>query len=282
MVLGGRPLPLRKTQDLTSDKCGILTPGQTVLVMETCTLDDGMTCARVGRMSSPRGLLVDPLGWVMTTKHGSPDQPLLRTLSTDEELDADWRLQYDEYNERKDRDSMASRIAQRRWMRRSPNLGSKWFSYAEQAELIMPELIAQGAIRAPSPPPESAAQARARRRAETGAEDHAGSLAGAAGAAIGLVRGTFAGPAEQHEVWMDAPALDRYAALLWKESRTVETVCFEAFAERCLARMEPGSPQCVTDGPLMSPRLFRMKFAAGCGCAERPARCPAVAVAGWV
>ena len=219
-------LVIRKAHELTSEKVGNLVHGKTVLVLEQRTLDDGTVRARIGKMSSPRGLLVDSLGWVTCRKEA---EEKLQELSEDDINDADWRIAMDEYNYRKDcdmaarvqTDSMASRIAQRRRTNRSTR---SWLSYSEQAEIILPALLSQ---RPPSPP--TAATQRVLERLS--------SRKSSSGGAARLSRGgkaapSFQGAPEEHPAWMDAPALAALAEDHWEMSRSVETRYFDTFAER--------------------------------------------------
>ena len=78
-------------------------------------------------------------GWVTRCRPGDEDQ--MRNLTQDEKNDSDWCLSFDRYNQRKDKDamrcdSMASCIAMRRMQR--PDMETKWSSYAEHAEILMP------------------------------------------------------------------------------------------------------------------------------------------------
>ena len=142
-------LPLRAGLALSSKLVGHLTANQMVEVMQKESLDNGLVRARVGKLSSPRGLVIDPLGWA--TLRTDQDEDLMRLVSNDEVQDMEWRREADERRERIERDkcnfregSMASRIAQRR---RENLVGRKNFqqglSVTQQVDLIMPKIVAE-------------------------------------------------------------------------------------------------------------------------------------------
>lgn len=75
-------LPLRTHKALSSKVVGYLAADQTVEVIERETLPNGTLRARVGKRSEPRGLSVDPLGWV--TVSTDQDEDLMRMLTREE------------------------------------------------------------------------------------------------------------------------------------------------------------------------------------------------------
>lgn len=66
-------LVVRSSASLDSKKLGDLLPGEPLLVLEELCFEqpfDGLVRARVGRDSTPRGVCVNPIGWVTTFKDG--------------------------------------------------------------------------------------------------------------------------------------------------------------------------------------------------------------------
>ena len=63
-------LVIRKGHELESDRVGNLLEGTPVLVLEEQTLRDGTVRSRVGKESSPRGVVVDTIGWITSVKEG--------------------------------------------------------------------------------------------------------------------------------------------------------------------------------------------------------------------
>ena len=97
-------LAIRKACEVGSERAGTyLKAGQSVLIMETRTLDDGTVCARVSEKTSPRGLMGYEMGWVtVATKEGKEN---LKVLSAEEERDILWRAEFDRDCKIKDRDA---------------------------------------------------------------------------------------------------------------------------------------------------------------------------------
>ena len=215
-------LPLRAELALSSKVVGHLAANQTVDVIQTERLANGTVRARVGKPSSPRGCVVHPLGWATVTTDQEED--LMRMLTADEHHDILWRREVVERRERIDRDrtnfregSMAARIAQRRM----ENLvGRKNFqrglSCSEQVDVLMPRIVAEvrtarGGGRKASNPSQAGAQA--------------------APAPV-RVENPYAGPAEAHEAWMNAPMLQRLASEHYQKCRDVELKVFKTLPER--------------------------------------------------
>ena len=96
-VIANAKLVLRAKPSLNSQKIGEVLPGSALVVIEELMLvleespdDSGIGRARVGKESWPRGVTVEPLGWVTSLRDG--DQKLVEP----------------------DGDSMATRTARRR------------------------------------------------------------------------------------------------------------------------------------------------------------------------
>jgi len=253
-AFGMAKLILRASPHLTSEKLGNVLPNQRVVVMQKCTLEDGTVRAKVGKVSEPRGVIVDVLGWV-TMANGKDEQ--LRCLTPAEQHDVDWRLRMDQDNLRKDLDifaaresvstsllvrgpahgslgSMASRIAERRRTRltsRTQGWGSrKWLSYTEQGELLKPELIASGVLSA-RPPPESLLSYPSLER-QHGKATMLLTNKGESRQAPPYPKGAFTGPAEEEAAWMDPPSLLTIAEKHYAYSRAVESRFFDTFPKR--------------------------------------------------
>ena len=112
-------LPLRADAALSSKQVGHLAANQMVEIIDKVTLGNGLLRARVGKLSSPRGLVLQPLGWATVTT--AQEESLMRMLSPEEYQDIEWRRDAEMRRDRMDRDlstyrfgSMATRIAQRR------------------------------------------------------------------------------------------------------------------------------------------------------------------------
>ena len=66
-------LVVRSSPSLESKKVGDLMPGAPLIVMEELCVDgdsEGVLRARVGKDSTPRGVCINPIGWVTTFKDG--------------------------------------------------------------------------------------------------------------------------------------------------------------------------------------------------------------------
>ena len=63
-------LVVRSGKSLTSERIGDLLSGVEVLILDQTLLKSGVTRARVGVDSSPRGVCVNPMGWVTAEKDG--------------------------------------------------------------------------------------------------------------------------------------------------------------------------------------------------------------------
>lgn len=191
-------LVLRSGPSLDSHRIGNLLEGKTVLLLRQQSLADGTVRSQVAAKSSPRGVIPIPLGWVTSHKG---DDPTFRILEEDEIADADWRLELEDYNHRKDassmlwqlmsargrNDSMASRIALQRMQRRL----SRW---------------SPRRARAPMP--------------DTGHADTP-------------KMNQFVGvDPQQHEAWDDVSALSQLAAEHWRKALAIEARFFDKFAER--------------------------------------------------
>jgi len=260
-----------------------------VIIMQTEELDDGTTRVKVGKVSEPRGVNIETLGWVtMDSDHGNEQ---LRALDTEEQHDEDWRVNNDKYNRRKDKDeymaqhnSMASRIAERRRKNRPLR---KWLSYTEQGEILMPDLISQGVIE-PRPAPTEAlhypslARQRDRSKSPTPIEPKSKSP---------FTLKQFSGPAEQNEAWMKPPALMELADRHYAYSRVMEAKFFDNFAKRVGAMMQvldwrsEDLKRLVAAVDLSGDRLDKVEFRSmirklGHSPDERPERC--VAARTWL
>ena len=142
-------LTIRAGPSLDSAKVGKLSVGKPVLLLDKQELGDGTWRAKIGRESSPRGAVIDQLGWITSEKRG---EPKLQTILDEEDASnrflkrEAWLAEYDDREAEalratasiinrtriskmpsprelpdpsmqpatSDRDSMASRIAQRR------------------------------------------------------------------------------------------------------------------------------------------------------------------------
>ena len=91
-------LKIRQGPALDSPPIGTLLTGKMVILIEDQVLGDGSTRTRVGKDSSPRGVVMEPLGWITSIKDGK--HGLKKTTAVEHRTD-----------------SMASRIAQRRMER---------------------------------------------------------------------------------------------------------------------------------------------------------------------
>jgi len=227
-------LAVRSQPELTSSRVNSLVAGQRVIVMQKHTLDDGTVRAKVGKVSEPRGVMIESLGWV-TMATASEEQ--LRCLTTAEQHDADWRVRFDQDNLRKDLDvfaaqhnSMASRIAERR--RRSRPL-RKWLSYAEQGEMLMPELISRGVL-SERPLPETHLHYPSLERQRDRSHSPLALTMSPSALTDGppFPPGSFTGPAEQHEAWMTPSVLLQLAEKHYAYSRVVEARLFDSFPKR--------------------------------------------------
>ena len=91
-------LKVRQGPALDSPLIGNVLMGRMVILIEEKVLGDGTTRARVGKDSSPRGAVMEPIGWITSVKDGK--HGLKKTTAVEHRAD-----------------SMASRIAQRRMER---------------------------------------------------------------------------------------------------------------------------------------------------------------------
>ena len=245
-------LILRAGAALSSEKVGHLEANQMVVVTQQAELENGTVRARVGKLSSPRGVAIHPLGWVTmdAADEGTGSSTYLRILGPDEQHDTDWRRAAEKRRERHDhdrassrQDSMAARIAQRR---RDNIIDRKWLTYAQQADLIMPELLQErrsarglGASNGRLELGSSHSAGRdVRGAAGSDGATPSGGVAGnkrggaAGGAAGGSSLAYYAGPPEAHEAWMDPAVLRRLSAEHYETSRAAEARSFEALPAR--------------------------------------------------
>ena len=233
-------LAIRKACEVGSERAGTyLKAGQSVLIMETRTLDDGTVCARVSEKTSPRGLMGYEMGWVtLATKEGKEN---LKVLSAEEERDILWRAEFDRDCKIKDHDaaekpsdSMASRIALRRRENRASRIGNfQWIPYGEVAQLIMPELISQGVITArkistDTTPAYVARDERRRRRSKSPRPTDMVMVDPLEKYSFAIV--AKEGP-EAHEAWMNPPYMIEVSTAYYEASRLVEAH-FDTVAER--------------------------------------------------
>lgn len=119
-------LVIRSGISLSSDKIGNLAMGASVLVLETEHQEDGSVRTKVGRDSSPRGFVVEPLGWITSVKRdltGDLEQKLVERDEADTNA---------AFHRRAASESMASRIAQRRFIRHQESKPGLLLSSREQ------------------------------------------------------------------------------------------------------------------------------------------------------
>lgn len=80
-------LVVRKGPSYSSPKVGWLNLGKAVFVVEEETWENGTVRSRVAQESSPRGIAVDHIGWVTSSKRGiyGPESKLKRINDEDDE-----------------------------------------------------------------------------------------------------------------------------------------------------------------------------------------------------
>lgn len=116
-------LIVRKGASLKSPKVGHLPLGRAILVLEEITLEDGLTVrSRVAQESSPRGVAVEHIGWITSTRPGiyGPETKLQPIADGEEYTSPDSSPEI----------SLASRIAKNRVARRSHRQRNSQFSPA--------------------------------------------------------------------------------------------------------------------------------------------------------
>ena len=161
-------MTIRAGPNLDSAKVGQLSAGKPVLLLDKQVLGDGTWRAKIGRESSPRGAVVDHLGWITSEKRG---EAKLQTILDEEDpsnrfLQREaWLAEYD------DREAEAlhatASIINKAWARQVASESSPRFPDERRQDQLQA---------APLPPPLSESDSMASRIAQRRLQEKSGSF----------------------------------------------------------------------------------------------------------